>query len=87
MTASPLFWKFRLELKSEVDALLGEGGRQKLGEKLADYTRKFVLGRKRINAVGDAAGELAVSGLELLDVEGEANHGADATKAPGEMQG
>lgn len=70
----PLFWKLSIKLKSEGEALLGEGGRQKLREKLADYTRQFILRRKRINAVCDAAGEMPDAGAELLDVKGDADH-------------
>lgn len=83
MTANPLFWKIGLEIKSDGVALLGEGGRQKLREKLADYTREFVLRRQGINAAGDAAGDLAGAGTELLDVEGEADHATKEITKPG----
>lgn len=71
---TPLFWELSIKLEGEGESLLGEGGRQKLREKLADYTRKFILRRKRINAVGDAAGEMPDAGAELLNIERDADH-------------
>jgi len=85
MIANPLFWKIRLELTGEGQTLLGERDRQKLSEKLADYAREFVLRRKGINAVSDAAGDLAGAGAELLNVERDADHARQQTTAAGRM--
>lgn len=83
-----LFWEVRIEIKGHVDALISEGGRQKFREKLADYTRQFLLAWKGINDVGNAADDLPLMRRGGLNVESDANHaGSEAQAGPAEQGG